>query len=126
MPTIRLPFALRAANETIAFLLELLMLAALGWWGAKSGSSLAGSVLLGAGAPLAIAVVWGLFAAPKARIRLPMAGVLAVKALAFSSAAAAIYALRLHTAAVLFAAISLANATLAAFDRDAAMRANRT
>lgn len=116
-PLIRLPFALHAANEALAFLLELVMLLALGWWGAKSGATLAGAVLLGAGAPLAVAIVWGLFAAPKARIRLPIGGILAVKAVAFGSAAAAIYALGLHTAAAVFAVVSFANATLAAFDR---------
>jgi hypothetical protein len=72
-----------------------------------------------------VAVVWGLFAAPKARIRLSIGGILAVKVLAFGSAALAIYALGHPTEAGVFAVVSLANATLAAFDRDAAMRATR-
>ncbi|MGH7434055.1 MAG: YrdB family protein [Polyangiaceae bacterium] len=122
MASHRLPFALHAVNETIAFVLELIMLFALGWWGAKTGSTWAVSALLAAGAPLAAAILWGLFAAPKARIRLPMAGVLAVKAAAFGAAVAASYALGLHAYAGLFAAVSLVNTALAAFDRDAAMR----
>jgi hypothetical protein len=124
MRSTRLPFALHVVNEAIAFLLELVMLGALGWWGAKDGSTLAGSVLRGAGAPLLASMAWALFAAPKAKIRLPVAGVLAVKALVFGSGAAAIYALGLHVAAGLFATTSFVNTALAAFDRDAAMRAS--
>lgn len=123
MPPIRLPFALHVINEAIAFLLELVMLFALGCWGAKQGATLAASVLFGAGAPLAAAVVWGLFAAPKARVRLPLAGILAVKLLVFGSAALAVYALGRHAAAAVFAAMALANTAIAAVDRDAAMRA---
>jgi hypothetical protein len=100
------------------------MLGALGVWGAKTGSSLAASIALGAGAPLAAAVVWGLFAAPKARIRLPMAGVLAVKALAFACGAAAMAAEGWHVTAIGFGATAMANAVLAAFDRDAAKTAS--
>ncbi len=110
-------------NEWIAFVLELVMLFALGRWGAKQGATLAASVLFGAGAPLAAAVVWGLFAAPKARVRLPMAGILSVKFLAFGSGVLAVYALGRHAAAGALAATALANTAIAAVDRDAAMRA---
>jgi Protein of unknown function (DUF2568) len=118
-----LPQPLHVANEGLAFLLELVMLGALAWWGAEAGSSLAASVLLGVGAPLAAAIIWGLFAAPRARIRLPMAGVLAVKVLAFGTAAAAVYALGRHWLAICFAAVALLNAGIAAVDRNAAIQA---
>ncbi|HEX8796259.1 MAG TPA: YrdB family protein [Polyangiaceae bacterium] len=122
----RLPGPVHAANETMAFLLELAMLVALAWWGARSGSTLPRSIALAAGAPLLAAVVWALFASPKAKIRLPMAGVLAVKALAFGSAGAALYALGWHASAAAFVAVSLVNTLIAALDRDAAMRAHRS
>jgi hypothetical protein len=112
------------ANEGLAFVLEMAALATLAWWGAARGTSTAASVLLGIGAPLAAAVVWGSFAAPKARIRLPMAGVIAVKALVFGSASAALFALGRPRLAASFAAIALANTVLATLDRDAAMRAS--
>ena len=85
-----LPPALHWANEGLAFLVELAALGAVAWWGARTGSSLIASVLMGVGAPLGAAVVWSAFAAPKARIRLPMAGVIAVKAVLFAAATAAI------------------------------------
>jgi hypothetical protein len=117
---------LHRANEACAFLLEMAVLLTLGWWGATRGTSVAIALSLGSGAPLAAALVWGLFAAPKARIRLPMAGVLAVKALVFGSAAAAICALGRPRLAASFAVIALANTIIAALDRDAAMRASRS
>ncbi len=120
-----LPPALHAANEGCAFLLEVVMLAILAWWGARMGTSKAAAVLLAAGAPLAAAVVWGLFCAPKAKIWLPISGVVAIKMLVFASASAALWALGSPRLAIAFAAIALANAVVAAFDRDAAMRAVR-
>ena len=125
MPSFRLPFALHAANETLAFLLEVLMLLALAWWGARSGSTTASAVLFGAAAPVAAAIVWGLFAAPKARIRLPLTGILAVKAVAFACAAAAIYALGHPAAGAAFAAVSFVNTALATVDREAAFTSRR-
>jgi hypothetical protein len=120
-----LPAPLHVANETLAFLLELAMLAALGYWGATMGGSAAVDVLLGVGAPLTAAVAWGLFAAPKARIRLPMAGVVAVKALAFGSAVMAIEAMGRPRLAACFAVVSFVNTVIATMDRDAAVRTNR-
>jgi hypothetical protein len=117
-----LPSALHVANEGLAFLLEVAALAALAWWGATRGASKAAGVLLGIGAPLAAAVVWGLFASPRAKIRLPLAGVIAVKALVFGCASAATYALGLPGLATSFAAIALINTVIATLDRDAAMR----
>jgi hypothetical protein len=115
-----LPVALHWTNEAIALLLELVMLVALGWWGAKSGPNLALSVVLAVLAPLLAAIVWAVFAAPKAKIRLPMAGVLAVKALAFGSGGAAMYALGWHLPAGIFVAVAFVNTVLATFDRQSA------
>jgi hypothetical protein len=54
------------ANDVVAFLVELVVLALLGFAGFSAGG--ARSWLLGIGLPVAAAVVWGLFAAPRARI----------------------------------------------------------
>jgi hypothetical protein len=116
-----LPGPLHAANEGLAFLLELEALAGLAWWGVDTGGGLAAKILLGVGTPLLAAVIWGLFAAPRARIRLPMAGVLAVKAIVYGGAAVAVYSLGQRGLAVACAAIVLASTTIAAIDRDARM-----
>jgi hypothetical protein len=63
--------ALRVVNLTVAFLLELAVLIALCYWGFQ----LSGAVrfVAGLGAPILFAVLWGLFAAPKASV--PLHGV---------------------------------------------------
>lgn len=57
---------MKVANDVFRFLLELCMLAALGYGGFAATSGVLGWVLLVA-LPLAAAVVWGMFIAPKAR-----------------------------------------------------------
>ncbi|MFD0328689.1 YrdB family protein [Streptacidiphilus monticola] len=69
---------LRAANELLAFVIEVLALLALGWWGAHAAGWWLALLL-----PLAAAVLWGLFAAPKATFRVALPAVLAVKAVVF-------------------------------------------
>ena len=57
---------LKGTNLLVRFLLELCMLATVGYWGFRTGSGWVMKVILGTGLPLLIAVVWGLFVAPKA------------------------------------------------------------
>jgi hypothetical protein len=112
-----LPSPWHQVNETLAFLLELIMLGLLAWWGAQAVSGLAGRILLAVAVPLLAAVIWGLFAAPRARVHLPLAGILTVKAIEFGGAAVALAALGHPVLAVVFAAVALVNTTLAAMDR---------
>jgi hypothetical protein len=112
-----LPSPWHEVNEALAFLLELIMLGVLAWWGAQAVSGLAGRILLAVAVPLLAAVIWGLFAAPRARVQLPLAGILTVKAIEFGGAAAALAALGHPVLAVVFAAVALVNTTLAARDR---------
>jgi Protein of unknown function (DUF2568) len=80
-----IPRGLYAANESLAFLIELAALAALAWWGITTGSSRPVHVILGLRLPLIAVVIWALFAAPKSRIKTPLAGALAVKAIVFGA-----------------------------------------
>jgi hypothetical protein len=57
---------LRGVTLTVRFLCELAMLAALAYWGFTVGDGI-GAWVLGVGAPLLAAVVWGALVAPKAR-----------------------------------------------------------
>jgi exosortase/archaeosortase len=81
---------LRYFAEAAAFLLELGALAALAWWGAVTGNGTAAKILLAVACPAAAAVVWGLFAAPRAAVRLPTAGILVVKTVVFGAATVAL------------------------------------
>ncbi len=73
----------------VRFLLELCMLGALGYWGFKTGDSAVTQVLLGLGAPLLAAVVWGLFIAPKATFEVPKAVWVGLQVVLFGAAARA-------------------------------------
>lgn len=112
-----LPRPAHMVNEGLAFLFELAALGALAWWGFQTDAGLLIRFALGLGAPLAAAVLWGLFAAPKARFRVPLAGVLAVKVLVFGAAVAAVYAIGHPVLAFTFAVLLVVNTTLATIDR---------
>jgi len=120
-----LPQPLHAANEGLAFLLELVMLAGLAWWGSQAVAGLAGRIALAVLTPALAVVIWGLFAAPRARVQLPMAGVLAVKTIVFGGATVAVYAMGWHVPAIAFAIVAAVNMTVAAFDRQALVRQER-
>ena len=100
------------ANEGLAFLLELLALAALAYWGFAEVAWWAG-----VGAPVLAAVVWGLFAAPRATFSLPVVGVLLVKAVVFGAAVAALIAAGQLVPGIVFGAIALVNTGLAQYYR---------
>jgi hypothetical protein len=61
---------MRVANLALRFLLELALLGALAAWGFRAAEGTVASLALGLGAPLAAAVLWGAFVAPKAPRRL--------------------------------------------------------
>ena len=61
---------LKNINLALAFLLELCMLAALGYWGFTLDQGLAIRVGAGLGVPLLAAVIWGVLMAPRAAIPL--------------------------------------------------------
>ena len=80
--------AIKMGNLAVAFLLELCVLVALGYWGFQVGGGTLAKVALGVGAPLLTAVVWGLFIAPKAVVTVPSAINLALRILVFGLAVA--------------------------------------
>lgn len=116
---LRVSEPLYLVNEGLAFLIELLALAALAWWGAETGSGLFVHLLLGIGTPLVAAVIWGVFASPKATVKLPLAGVLGVKALVFGAALFGLDLLGHRTLAILFGVVAAANTVVATLGREA-------
>ncbi|MES9504934.1 YrdB family protein [Streptomyces sp. NPDC000609] len=101
------------ANELLAFVVELAALGALGWWGSVVGDGVVFRLMLAVGAPVVAAVVWGLFAAPRARFRPPLVGVLLVKAVVLGSGVYAVHAVGHPEAAVVFAVVVVVNTGLA-------------
>ena len=79
------------------------MLAALGYWGFKTGDSTAVQWLLGLGAPTVAAVVWGLFISPKATVEVPKVVWIGVQVILFGAAAVALAAVAPQSLAAFFA-----------------------
>ncbi|GAB2803023.1 hypothetical protein GCM10027176_04670 [Actinoallomurus bryophytorum] len=114
-----IPGPLRLVNDILAFVVELVALAVFAWWGAATGGGLVLSLVLGIGAPLVAAVVWGIFASPKAQVKLPPYGVAAVQGLVFFVALICLDLLGHRTLAVLFGVVAAANMVIGRLDRDA-------
>jgi hypothetical protein len=97
---------------TVAFLSELAALAGLAVWGWSVSGSTGPRVLTAVGAPLVAAVLWGLFAAPHAPVRVLVLtlvvkiGVLAAAALALLATGRPQLAIALALAALLSSVLS--------------------
>ena len=100
--------AFRGFNLALAFLLELAALAVLAYWGYCTGNSTFTSLLLGIGIPLIAAILWGLFAAPRAKYPNPLLKI-AVNALLFGAAFFALLAKDQTLLAILFGVLVIAN-----------------
>ncbi|MFD1645595.1 YrdB family protein [Haloarchaeobius litoreus] len=100
---------LRPVNRGLRFLLEVLALLAIAYWGFESGDSLPVSVALGLAAPLSVAVVWGVFGSPQAAVPVSDRGRLLLEGLVFGAATAGLYAVGQPILAGLFAALVVAN-----------------
>ncbi len=85
---------LKMINLALRFLLELCALAALAYWGFHTGGGWLLKTVLGVGAPLLAAVVWGAFVAPKALVPVSAPVRLALELAVFASAVAGLVASR--------------------------------
>jgi hypothetical protein len=100
---------LKLINLGLAFLLELCMLVALGYWGFHTGQSTVAHIAVGVGAPVLAAIFWGLFMAPKAvwPVSTPLHLVFVV--LIFGLAALALASAGQPVLAWVFGAVSMLN-----------------
>lgn len=104
----------QGANLALRFVLELCALAALSFWGWRTGSATWSQVLLAVGAPLAAGVMWGAFAAPRSAVAVSGAVRFGIQALVLGGAALALVGVRRPTLAAVFAAAVLVNGALIA------------
>ena len=96
----------RPANDVLRFILELSALAAVAYWGWSEHGGVWRWVLVAA-APLAIALVWGQWVAPKARARVGDPWKLLLEVLVFGSAVAALAAADQRTLAIVLAGLTV-------------------
>jgi hypothetical protein len=103
---------LKPINLGLAFLLELCMLMAFGYWGFHTGQSTVAHFALGLGAPVLAAIFWGLFMAPKAVRPVATPLHLALVVLIFGLAALALASAGQPVLAWVFGVVSLINQVL--------------
>lgn len=82
---------LKAINLGLRFLLEIMVLVILGYWGFHVSQGTMIKLLLGIGTPLLAAVIWGLFGAPKAPYVLDGFSFLLLEIVIFGLPAAALF-----------------------------------
>jgi hypothetical protein len=104
---------LRGANLAVKFALELVAVAAFAFWGANVDGVLV-SLVFGITAPAAAIVLWGRFAAPTSRHRLPTRARVSFELSVFALAAAALVAVDWVTVAIVFAVVAVVNVVLLA------------
>jgi len=103
---------LKNANLIVAFLLELCVLVALGYWGFQTGQGMIAKIGLALGAPVVAVVVWALFGAPKAVWRLLGPWHLIVDVVFFGAAAVALLTVGQRQLAMAFALVVVINHVL--------------
>ncbi|MGZ4609963.1 MAG: YrdB family protein [Actinomycetes bacterium] len=103
---------MKMLNLTVRFLLEMCALTALAAWGWQAADRFVLRVLLAVAAPLVAAVAWGAWVSPRAARRLPDPARLAVEALVFAAATAALLSMEHVTLAVALAVIYVVNVAL--------------
>lgn len=106
--------AFKAGNLGLWFALELCMLAALCYWGVRSGQGFIGRLALGIGAPLLAAVIWGFFIAPQATYTPPTAIWIALQVILFGAAVLSLFATGHPVLGMLLAILVIANGALMA------------
>lgn len=103
---------IKNANLALAFLLELGVLAALGFWGFHTGSGVLAKIGLGIGLPALAIVVWALFGSPQATWHLNGIWRLMLQIVFFGSAAVALFAAGQRVLGVAFELVFVLNLVL--------------
>ena len=98
-----------AAALALRFLLELILLAVLAYWGFHAADALPLRLLAGLGAPAAAALLWGLFVSPNRRFELGRIPRLLLELALFALAAASLWQLGRPIAALLLFAAACAD-----------------
>lgn len=102
-------------HQLVAFLLELVMLAAFGYWGFKTNQTPVLKWLVGIGLPLIAVVLWGIFAAPRSVHRLPLPYQILFGWMLFGLAGYMLYQTGHKTMATLFLSVAIASGVIAYF-----------
>lgn len=100
---------LKGANQLLSFLLELLPLPLLVWWGFSLRARLGIRVLAGLGLPLLCVLVWGRWCAPRSATRLPRFPLMLVELLLMGTAPLLLFVMNEPSAAWIILTLLLVN-----------------
>ncbi|OAB38614.1 hypothetical protein PMSD_06250 [Paenibacillus macquariensis subsp. defensor] len=100
---------LRAFNLALRFILELVILFSLGYWGFHFDSGIIVQIAIGLGLPLIAAIIWGKIISPKAPIRLPLIWVLIIELIIFGTAYLCLISSGFKVFAMIFGLVAIAN-----------------
>jgi hypothetical protein len=92
---------------SIFFLLEIAMLVSFMYWGFHLDNRLLIKILFGIGTPIVVAIIWGVFIAPKASIPVTVPIRILLQIILFGSAAVALYFSEKGALAIVFGTIVL-------------------
>ena len=104
--------AIKSLGLLAAFLLELAVLAATGYWGFKTGPDLPTRLLAGIGTPVLFAAAWAVFGAPGAPLALHGPGRAILEICWFGGGVAALAASAATLPAIALAAVYLADTAI--------------
>lgn len=111
--------AVKMANLGLRLLVELGALVAVGYWGFHTGGAIATKIGLGLGAPLLLAVVWGVVMAPTSSRRAPEPWYTVLEIIIFGLASVALVFAGQPILALVFGVVAAINAALCKLWRDA-------
>lgn len=100
-------------NLLVSFLLEVALLIVAGYWGFQQGESVLMKYTLALAIPVVIAILWGIFAAPKSKKRLENPFRIVFKLTLFSLAVFFSYQMGLLLLAIIIAIITCINLVMA-------------
>jgi Protein of unknown function (DUF2568) len=101
--------ALKGVNLMVRFLLEIFTLISVGYWGFRTGQGWLFKIVLGIGMPLLIAVLWGMFGAPKSVYHLQGLPMLTLEVFVFGSGVLALFLTKNNSLAWVVALVILLN-----------------
>lgn len=104
--------ALKLTNLGVRFLLEIMALVILGYWGFQVSQGTIMKIILGIGTPLLAAVIWGMFGAPKAPYTLSGFPFLLLEIIIFGLPAVALYFIEKQSLAYIYGIITVVNLVL--------------
>lgn len=103
---------MKAANDTIRFVVEIAALVAISYWGFHDHSSWAEKLILGIGVPVLVAAAWAIWMAPQSGRRAPEGMRAVLEIVIFGLATTALATSTGAVLAIVFAAVAGVNTVI--------------